>query len=438
MCGPVRGPFVLTNLEEDVSEIVSVIANRRAFLLTSAAITASLILGACAPAAPAAPAATTAPGSTEAAPTEAAPAATSAATSAPTEGATAEATPAGTAETTAEATTTAPATKLRVKYIVNGTLGDKSYFDGAERGVQLMKSELGYDVQTVELGYDRNKWEPGLEDAAASDDYDAIVVAASDMMEYVQKIAPQYPDKKFWLFDGAPDFSACSDGCKNVYSIYFLPNEGSYLLGIAIGELLKAGTLPGIGSNNKVGIICGLDIPGLNDFVVGFKQGFAESGLDPEANVIVQYVGGDSPFNNPAKGKEIAKAMFDQGAGIVWGVAGSTGNGAFEAAVEAKRYAVGVDSDQFQTIADPAQKAIIITSMIKKLDSGLLRTARLDAEGKLKYGATEYVGIAADAVGLADNENYQKFVSKEIQDKVTAAAAKVTSGEIKVVSAITK
>ena len=397
---------------------MTAIANRRTFLFASAALTASLILSACAaPAAPAQPAATTAPVSTE----------VTAATTVP-----------ATTEAAATTAATAAGTQLRVKYVVNGTLGDKSYFDSAQRGLELMKTELGYDIQTVELGYDRNKWEPGLEDAAASDDWDAIVVAASDMSEYVQKIAPQYPDKKFWLFDGSPDFAACADGCKNVYSIYFLPNEGSYLLGIAMGELLKAGTLPGIEGKTKIGIICGLDIPGLNDFVVGFKQGFAESGLDPETNVIVQYVGGDSPFNNPAKGKEIAKSMFDQGAGIVWGVAGSTGNGAFEAAVESKLYAVGVDSDQFLTIADPAQKAIIITSMIKKLDAGLLRTAKLDAEGKLKYGATEYVGIAADAVGLADNENYQKFVSKETQNKVTAAAAKVTSGATVVVSAITK
>ena len=76
--------------------------------------------------------------------------------------------------------------------------------------------------------------------------------------------------------------------------------------------------------------------------------------------------------------------------------------------------------------------------MITKLDAGLLRAARLDAEGKLKYGATEYMGIAADAVGLADNENYHKFVSKDTQAKVTAAVAKVTSGTTVVKSAITK
>jgi basic membrane protein A len=178
-----------------------------------------------------------------------------------------------------------------------------------------------------------------------------------------------------------------------------------------------------------------VDAPIINDFIVGFKQGFKETGLDPEADVIVQYVGGATPFSDPAKGSEIAKAMFDQGAGIVWGVAGSSGNGAFQAAAEAKLYALGVDSDQFLTIADPAQKATIITSMLKNVDQGLFRAAKLDAEGKLGYGAVENVGAAADAVGVADNENYQKFVSKDIQVKLKAAYDKVKSGETKVDSA---
>jgi basic membrane protein A len=369
------------------------------------------VLAAGAPAAPAAPAATTAPAAE--APAAEAPAATEA--------------PA------------AAGAKKRVKLVLNGTLGDKSFFDSAQRGMDMMKSELGYDVKTVELGYDRNKWEPGLEDAAAADDYDILIAGTFDMSPYMSKIAPDHPDKKFWMFDSGPDYAGaeggCSNKCENVYTVLFRQNEGSYLLGVAIGELIKEGKLAGAEGKDKVGIVGGTDFPVINDFIVGFKQGFAESGLDPEANVIVQYVGGDTPFSNPARGKEIANSMYDQGAAIVWGVAGSSGNGVFEAAVEKKLYSLGVDSDQFQTIADPAQKATIITSMLKNVDQGLFRAAKLDAEGTLAYGKEEGVGAAADAVGVADNENYQKFVSKEIQDKVKAAFEKVKNGEVKVASA---
>jgi basic membrane protein A len=376
---------------------------------------AGVILAACAPAAPApAPAATEAPAAE--APAAEAPAAEAPAAQAP------------------AAQAPAAATK-RVKLVLNGTLGDKSFFDSAQRGLDMMKSELGYEVKTVELGYDRNKWEPGLEDAAAAGDYDILIAGTFDMSGYITSIAPQYPDKKFWMFDAGPDYAGCSNKCENVYTVLFRQNEGSYLLGVAIGNLLKAGTLAGAEGKTKVGIVGGTDSPVINDFIVGFKQGFAESSLDPEANVIVQYVGGDNPYSNPARGKEIANSMYDQGAAIVWGVAGSSGNGVFEAAVEKNSYSLGVDSDQFLTIADPAQKATIITSMLKNVDQGLFRAAKLDAEGTLSYGKEESIGAAADAVGVADNENYQKFVSKDIQDLVNAAFEKVKSGEVTVVSA---
>ena len=96
------------------------------------------------------------------------------------------------AETKTEAKTGA---KLRVKLVLNGTLGDKSFFDSAKRGMDMMTKELGYETKVIEMGYDRNKWEPGLEEAAATDDYDVLVAGTFDMSGYVQAVAPKYPNK---------------------------------------------------------------------------------------------------------------------------------------------------------------------------------------------------------------------------------------------------
>ncbi len=327
--------------------------------------------------------------------------------------------------------------KLRVKLVINGNFGDKSFFDSAKRGLDQMEKEMGYTISTVELGTDANKWEPGLEDAAANDDYDVLITGTFQMPDYLGKVADKYPNKKFWMFDAGPDYAGsdpakkgCKDKCKNVYSILFAQNEGSYVLGYAIGLTLKAKALKGVEGKEKVGVIGGLDIPVINDFYVGFKQGFKDAGMNPD-NVLIQYVGGDNPFFNPAKGKEIAKSMFAQGAAVVWGVAGASGNGAFAAAVEDKAYGLGVDSDQYLTIADPAEKATIVTSMMKNVDNGLFRAAKLDAEGKLTYGALEKVGIAGDAVGVAQNENYKKLIPADIQKQVDEVYAKAKKGEIK-------
>ncbi len=328
------------------------------------------------------------------------------------------------------------ATKLRAKLVLNGTLGDKSFFDSAQRGMDLMKKELGWETKTIECTYDRNKWLPCLEDAAATDDYDILIAGTFDMSDYVTQVAPKYPNKKFWMFDAAPDYENCANKCENVYTVLFRQNEGSYLLGVLAANLLKEKALPNIKEDSKIGIVGGMDIPVINDFIVGFKQGMRDQGVDPEKHTIVQYVGGDNPWNNPAKGKEIALAMYNQGAAIVWGVAGNSGSGVFEAAVEAKAYAFGVDSDQYFTIADPAQRATIVTSMLKNVDMGLFRAAKLHLEGKLGYGAPEPVGVAGDAVGVAVNENTRKLVSESILKKVEEAAQAIKEGKIVVETAL--
>ncbi len=83
----------------------------------------------------------------------------------------------------ADAPAAPAAAKLRVKLVLNGTLGDKSFFDSAKRGLDMMTKELGYETKVVEMGYDRNKWEPGLEDAAAADDYDVLIAGTFQMSE---------------------------------------------------------------------------------------------------------------------------------------------------------------------------------------------------------------------------------------------------------------
>ena len=327
----------------------------------------------------------------------------------------------------------------RIKLFVNGTLGDKSFFDSANAGLEKLKA-AGYSIQVVETSFtDRSKWEPGLQDAAAEDNYDVLLLGTFDMAGYLGKVAAKYPNKKFWYFDGLGfDFGSkeCGDSkCSNVYAFGHKQNEGSYVLGVAAATMIKTKSLPNIKDDSKIGIIGGMDIPVIQDFIVGFKQGMKDSGLDPAKSVIVQFAGGDNPWNNPAKGKEIALSMYDQGAAVVWGVAGATGNGAFEAAVEKKAFAFGVDSDQYQTIADPAQKATIVTSMIKEVGLGIVRAAKLDADGKLGYGAGEALGIDTDMVGIAQNENFNKLANDDVKKAVAAAYEKVKKGEIKVETA---
>ncbi|RLD17297.1 MAG: BMP family ABC transporter substrate-binding protein, partial [Caldiserica bacterium] len=176
-----------------------------------------------------------------------------------------------------------------------------------------------------------------------------------------------------------------------------------------------------------IGFLGGMDIPVINDFKVGYIQGAHY--IDPDIKVLVSYAGS---FSDPAKGKELVLAQYDQGADISFNVAGETGLGLLDAAKERNKYAIGVDSDQYIMFkdSDPEKAAHIVTSMMKNVDNSLFRGIKLHMEGKLEYGKAEALGIKEGGVGVADNENYKKLVPEEFRKKIKELEEKIVNGEI--------
>jgi basic membrane protein A len=325
---------------------------------------------------------------------------------------------------------TQAATPLKVYYIANGTLGDKSFFDSAQRGLERAKKELGIEFKTIELGFDPSKWEAGLDDAISDEaNYDVLITGTYQMADFMTARADQHPTKKFIIFDTAVDYTKCK--CANVYSILYSQNESSYLGGVYAAAMLKMGKLPNANGKIIIGAIGGQDTPIINDFIVGYKQG-AQS-VDPNAQVLVDYVGGNG-YNDPATAKEKALAMYDQGANIVFQIASASGQGVFEAATERNLYALGVDSDQavIEKDTNPDLAQHILTSVLKNVDNSLFVSLQRHIAGTLAYGQTGSLGLADGGVGLAVNDIYQKFTPDSVQQLVKQAQADIISGKIKV------
>ncbi|MCF6334457.1 MAG: BMP family ABC transporter substrate-binding protein, partial [Spirochaetales bacterium] len=163
------------------------------------------------------------------------------------------------------------------------------------------------------------------------------------------------------------------------------------------------------------------------DFKIGFLEGV--NYIDPEINVLVTYAGS---FGDPAKGKELTLAMFDQGADITFNVAGETGLGGIDAAKDVDKYTIGVDSDQYLLFVetDPEKAAHIVTSMMKNVDHAIYRCIKMHIEGTLNYGVVEVLNIEKGGVGLAENENYNKIVTADMKSRISEIAKKITNGEI--------
>ncbi len=307
--------------------------------------------------------------------------------------------------------------------IVNGNLGDLGFFDSANAGMQKAKNELGIDIQVIETGDDESKWEPALADAA-EEDADYIIAVSPSMVEPMQNIAPLYPEKKFFMLDNTVDYEG--GDYSNVYCATFKQNEGSFLAGVVAAILAK--------DTGKLGFVGGMDIPPINDFLVGYIEGALE--VNPDVKVVATYPG---DYYDPAKGKEHGIVMCNQGVEVMFAAAGPTGLGVIEAATDADKYIVGVDSDQsagYAANGDENTANHIATSMMKNVGDAIFRAIDLDLKGELELGTSESLGIAEGGVGLAKNDVYNGLLTDEEKKMVEDIEAKVVAGEIKVSTAI--
>ena len=209
----------------------------------------------------------------------------------------------------------------------------------------------------------------------------------------------------------------------------------SFVLIAGIGGILAAGLLKsGLPSDagTSLGFLGGMDIPVINDFLVGYIAG-AQS-VTPDVKVSVAYAGS---FTDAAKGKELGLAQYRSGVAIGFIAASQAGLGQAAAAKETGKFVLGVDSDQEAIFAesDPAIASQVVSSVLKNVDVSLVRAYDLYKEGKLPFGSAETVGLAEGAVGIVETGNYEKLASAETKAAIADAKAKIASGEIVVPTA---
>ncbi|MNO23599.1 Membrane lipoprotein TmpC precursor [compost metagenome] len=315
---------------------------------------------------------------------------------------------------------------LKVVLLIPGTLGDKSFFDSANSGLQKVKDELGAETKVVEMGVDKTKWEPTFNDIAA-EDWDVIISGGSEITEMFNATAELYPDKKFINYDTDID-----EAPENMYNMSYATNEVSFLAG-AVAALATQSDMPNANPENVIGFVGGMDIPGINAFLVGYIQGAQY--VDPEVKVAVSYAG---DFVNPAKGKELSLIQYNSGVDVIFNVAGGTGLGIFDAAKEKKKYAIGVDSDQAMLLneTDSEKANLIVTSSIKKIDMAILGAVKKLQEGTLEMGKRDVLSFVDDGVGIAENDIYKNVFPADLQSKVEEVKQKLIKKEITVDNAM--
>jgi basic membrane protein A len=311
-----------------------------------------------------------------------------------------------------------PSQALRVGLVFDiGGRGDKSFNDSAWRGLERARTELGVETEYHEPveGSDR---ETGLREYARRGD--GLVIGVGFMFsDDIEKMAREFPDVRFACVDFTLRFGAEGQPLPlpaNLVALKFREEEGSFLAGAAAALVSKSGTL---------GFVGGMDIPLIHKFEAGYRAGAKH--VRPTSKVLVGYAGVTAnAFKDPAKGKELAIGMLDNGADVLFHASGTTGLGVFEAVRERHALAIGVDSDQW----DEAP-GFILTSMVKDVDVAVFGVVRDVKEGRFQGGVRE-LGLRDNGVRIVRDERNQALLPDAEWARVRALSDSIAAGHITV------
>ena len=340
----------------------------------------------------------------------------------------------GTTETTAPAETTEPPQPSSPEDILAtlafdiGGRGDGTFNDAAAKGLDQAENDLGVSTQEISPNSDGSNRAEILQ-ISADQGADIVIGVGFLFGEVIHNAAQQNPDTFFGVVDDAGRGPNFDTPLENLAGLTFAEHEGSFLVGVAAA--LKSKT-------EYVGFIGGVDIPLIRKFYAGFYAGVqaANQATNRAVSIFSQYITEPPDFSGwsqPAEAKIIAQSLYeDEGVDVIYHAAGGSGAGLFEAAKEfsesegTKVWAIGVDSDQYNT-ADESVREYILTSMLKRVDVAVYNTIEAVANGEFE-GDTQVFDLKVDGVGYSTSGGFIDDIVPQLEEFKQA----IIDGEIEV------
>ena len=295
--------------------------------------------------------------------------------------------------------------KPAVIYDMGGKF-DKSFNEGVYNGVKKFTDETGIEVMEFEVTNETQR-EQAMRRMAERGATIVLGVGFAQA-DAIAKVAAEFPDTKFSIIDvswlDAP----------NLRQYAFKEHEGSYIVGVEAAKASKTG---------KVGFVGGMDIGLIRRFACGYVGGVKSINANAE---VYQNMTGTTPsaWNDPGKGAELTQSQIDRGADVIYHAAGGTGTGVIQAAADAGKLAIGVDSNQ-----NGMAPGSVLTSMLKRVDVAAYETFMDSKNGDFSSGV-RVLGLAEGGVDWALDENNASLVTADMKDAVAAARADIVSGKV--------
>ncbi|MAT97718.1 MAG: BMP family ABC transporter substrate-binding protein [Anaerolineaceae bacterium] len=289
-----------------------------------------------------------------------------------------------------------------------GEIDDKSFNQSAWEGVLRAEEELGAQVDYIETSDAKDY---GANIALFADaGYDVIVTVGFALGEATLEAAATYPDINFV---GVDQFQG--EAVDNVAGLIFNEDKAGFLAGALAGLLTET---------NTIAAVLGTD---LVPPVVAFKEGYENGAeyVNEDINIISTYHPGglDVAFTDPEWGASTSAQAIGQGADVIFGAGGKTGNGALiEVAGNEGLFCIGVDSDQWETV--PEAHSCLVSSAMKLITPGVFDLISAANDGSFPAG--NFVGD----VGLAPFHDFDSVVSDDIKSQLDEINAGLQDGSL--------
>jgi basic membrane protein A len=302
--------------------------------------------------------------------------------------------------------------KLKFAYVSPDPIGVNPFLSMGQKGIELAGKQHGSEVKVFE-SEDPTTREENVR-AAINDGANLVVVLGFQFNDMIPKIAAEFPDVQFLIVD------QCIENLPpNVRCAVFREYEGSFLIGVIAASLTKT---------NHVGTVCALDIPFMHRFTDGFAQGAKY--IKPNIKVSTLWVGGNNPFADPVRAKELALALAANGADYIFAVTSGGDFEIFEAAQEKNFFVFGVDVNLC-----PTTPGRIIDCQLKRVDVAIVES--IDAILNKSEDKVMVYGLNNQGVGLVSltsekPEESQCVIAQypDVIAKVKALQQKIINGDI--------
>jgi basic membrane protein A len=298
--------------------------------------------------------------------------------------------------------------KLKIGLVTDiGGLNDRGFNHLSYVGLQRAQSELGIQ-QRVFQAHSTQEYVPNLS-TFARQGYDLTIGVGFTEATAIDTAATTFPNSKFAIVD--VDQTEEPHKPKNLLGLLFREQETGYLVGYLAG--LEEKRRPG---PDVIGSVGGQKQPPVDRFIAGYQAG--AKAADPGIKLLNAY---SEDFSDQAKCKQVALNQIEQGAGVIFQVAGGCGLGALDAAKEKGVWGIGVDADQ--SFLGPH----ILTSAVKRVDTAVFLAIKSVVDGTFKGGNMTF-GLKQNGVGIGKIS--PKVPQAEVA-KVNQIRADIISGKIK-------